>query len=114
MRFGEDITKLHGNLAETPASPERLNPKFRRGRTADVIQKQKTMAAKKFQMELEEMRNQIEGKETKHLHNRVHDCDLHDDVSEFKVIATPMYRMVTRNKREYIQKMMGEIDKEDK
>jgi hypothetical protein len=25
-----------------------------------------------------------------------------------------MYRMVTRNKREYIQKMMSEIDKEDK
>ena len=59
MRFGEDKVKLTGNLTETPASPERLNPKFRRGRTAEVIQKQKSNVAKKFQMELEEMRDRI-------------------------------------------------------
>jgi hypothetical protein len=39
MRFGEDIIKLQGDLTSTPASPDRLNPKFRRGRTAEVIQK---------------------------------------------------------------------------
>ena len=60
------------------------------------------------------MRNRIEGKEINHSKAN-HDCDLHDgEVSEFKVISTPMYRMVTRNKRDYIQKMMGEIDKEEK
>ena len=59
------------------------------------------------------MRNRIEGKDCDHS-SVIHDCDLHGDVSEFKVIATPMYRMVTRNKREYIQKMMSEIDKEEK
>jgi len=102
MRFGEDIVKLQGNLTETPASPDRLKPKFRRGRTAEVIQKQKSMVAERARMELEEMRNRIEGKEINHSKAN-HDCDLHDgEVSEFKVISTPMYRMVTRNKRDYI------------
>lgn len=73
MRFEDDRIKLQG---ETPASPERLNPKFRRGRTAEVIRKQKMLAAKKFQMELEDMRNRIEGKESNHA-DEIHDCDLH-------------------------------------
>lgn len=72
MRFGDDRIRLQG---ETPASPERLHPKFRRGRTADVIQKQKMLAAKKFQMELEDMRNRIEGKESNNA-DKIHDCDL--------------------------------------
>jgi len=52
-------------------------------------------------MELDDMRNRIEGNEIKH-DEVIHDCDLHADVSQFKVISTPMYRMVTRNKRDYI------------
>ena len=60
------------------------------------------------------MRDRIDGKDIKHGPTS-HDCDLHDgEVSEFKVVSTPMYRMVTRNKKEYIQKMMSEIDKEEK
>lgn len=80
MKFGEDKIKLQGDLEETPASPERLKPKFRRGRTAEVIQKQKTLLAKKAQMELDDMRNRIEGNEIKH-DEVIHDCDLHADVS---------------------------------
>lgn len=63
-------------------------------------------------MELEEMRNRIEGKETNHA-ALIHDCDLNSDVSQFKVVATPMYRMITRNKKEYLQRMMSEVDKEE-
>ena len=58
------------------------------------------------------MIDHIEGKPIAH-HGHIHDCDLHSDVSQFKVIATPMYRMITRNKREYIQRMMSEVDKEE-
>ena len=58
------------------------------------------------------MIDHIEGKEITH-HGYIHDCDLHSGVSQFKVIATPMYRMITRNKREYIQRMMSEVDKEE-
>jgi hypothetical protein len=47
MRFGEDKIKLQGDLESNPASPDRLKSKFRRGRTAEVILKQKTLLAKK-------------------------------------------------------------------